>query len=591
MQVAFLSMSLAFATKLGRTEPPRGRGINDPRVARDRGAKRRRSGYLPVTSHRVPAAPANFRHFNGMGLVVWIWIGVAALVAIVVYDLVQKKHAILRNFPIIGHFRYLLESIGPELRQYIVTSNDEELPFSRDQRRWVYASAKRQNNYLGFGTDNDLERSSNYLVVKHVMLGGPQSREAHPESADPLHRLPSARVLGEHRRRRKAFRPESVVNISGMSFGSLSSAAVQALNEGAAISGCLHNTGEGGIADPHLRGGELIWQIGTGYFGCRTPDGGFDRAAFIDRVETTPVRAIEIKLSQGAKPGLGGVLPAAKVSAEIARVRGVPRGQTIVSPASHTAFRDIDEMLDFVEDLAEVTGLPVGIKAAVGELDTWVQLAELMDRDERGVDFVNIDGGEGGTGAAPYAFADHVALPYLIGFSRVYRVFAERGMQRTVVWMGAGKLGFPERSLMAFGLGADIINVGREALLAIGCIQAQRCHTGHCPAGITTQNPWLMRGLDPTDKAARLANYIVTLRHELTRLSHACGVEHPALIETDKMEILDGSFGSRPMRDVFGYHPGWETLSAAEAAELLSVMNGRKVAVPRVYDPAETTAR
>ena len=494
------------------------------------------------------------------------------MVGVVIYDLLQKKHAILRNFPIIGHFRYMLEAVGPELRQYIVTSNDEELPFSRDQRRWVYASAKKQNNYLGFGTDNDLERSSSYLIIKHATLGRLDTH--HDEEADPYYGLPCAKVLGRHRGRRSAFRPASVVNISGMSFGSLSRAAVEAMNRGAAICGCLHNTGEGGISPYHLHGGELIWQLGTGYFGTRTRSGDFDRVEFLRKVGVHPVRAVEIKLSQGAKPGLGGVLPGAKVTAEIAAIRRVPQGETVISPASHRAFRSVDEMLDFVEDLADASGLPIGIKSAVGELDFWIELADRMASEPRGVDFIAIDGGEGGTGAAPFSFADHVALPFKLGFSRVYRVFAERGVHQDVVWIGAGKLGFPETALLAFCLGADMVNVGREAMMAIGCIQAQRCHTGHCPTGVATQNRWLMRGLDPTDKAARLANYVATLRKELLRLSHACGVDHPALLSAEHMEMIDGSFGSRPLREVFGYQPGWELPTARDAAEVRAEMGG-----------------
>jgi glutamate synthase domain-containing protein 2 len=503
-----------------------------------------------------------------------MWImGITALVVLVVaYDLVQRKHAILRNFPIIGHFRYILEAVGPELRQYIVTSNNEELPFSRDQRGWIYASAKRANNYAGFGTDNNIEGSSNYLIIKHDMLGRMDTH--HDEARDPAYSLPCAKVLGAHRRRREAFRPASVVNVSGMSFGSLSGPAVESMNRGAAICGCLHNTGEGGISPHHLHGGELVWQIGTAYFGCRNAEGGFDRAEFLRKVEAHPVRAVEIKLSQGAKPGLGGVLPGPKVTAEIAAIRGVPQGRTVVSPGRHRAFRCIDEMLDFVEDLADATGLPVGIKAAVGQLDEWRELADRMASEERGVDFITIDGGEGGTGAAPFAFSDHVAHPFKMGFSRVYRVFAERDMHHKVVWIGSGKLGFPETALLAFCLGADLINVAREAMMAVGCIQAQRCHTGHCPTGVATQNKWLVRGLDPTYKAARLANYVITLRKELTRLSHACGVDHPGLLTADHMEILDGHFGSRSLAEVFGYQPGWEIPSAADTAAVRQVMGG-----------------
>jgi glutamate synthase (ferredoxin) len=489
------------------------------------------------------------------------------IVVVVVYDLVQTRHAILRNFPIIGHFRYLLESVGPELRQYIVTSNDEERPFSRDQRRWVYASAKQQNNYLGFGTDNEVELSSNYLIIKHNTLGWPEE-PIHPEG----YALPCAKVMGGTRGRRLAFRPNSVVNVSAMSFGSLSGPAVEAINRGVTLAGCMQNTGEGGISRHHLHGGDLTWQLGTGYFGARAADGGFDRAKFLERVASAPVRAVEIKLSQGAKPGLGGVLPAAKVTAEISGIRGVPMGRDVISPSGHRAFGNVDELLDFVEDLADASGVPVGIKSAVGELVFWRELADRMASEDRGVDFITLDGGEGGTGAAPFVFADHVALPFKVGFSRVYKVFAERGVHHDVVWIGSGKVGFPETALMAFCLGADMVNVAREAMMAIGCIQAQRCHTGHCPTGVATQNRWLMRGLDPTDKSARLANYVITLRKELTRLSHACGVAHPGLLTADHMEILDGTFGSRPLHEVFGYQAGWELPSAQDREALLAIM-------------------
>lgn len=497
------------------------------------------------------------------------WVILLVLLAIVViYDLVQTRHAILRNFPILGHFRYWLEAVGPELRQYIVTGNDEERPFSRDQRRWVYASAKAQNNYSGFGSDNEMELSSNYLIIKHRTLG---------LADEPLHgsnyALPCAKVLGGYRRRRKAFRPASVVNVSGMSYGSLSGPAVEAMNRGALLAGCLQNTGEGGVSRHHLHGGDLTWQIGTGYFGARHEDGSFHRERFLQRIEDHPtIRAIEVKLSQGAKPGLGGVLPGTKVSAEISRIRDVPIGRTVISPPSHRSFRTVDEMLDFVEDLADASGLPVGIKAAVGELAFWTELADHMASEDRGVDFITVDGGEGGTGAAPFAFADHVALPFKVGFTRVYRAFAERGVHQNVVWIGSGKLGFPESALLAFCLGVDMVGVAREAMMAIGCIQAQRCHTGHCPTGVATQNPWLMRGLVPTDKAARLANYVVMLRRELTRLSHACGVEHPGLLTADHMEVLDGAYGSRPLYEVFGYQPGWELPPKADRAEVQRLM-------------------
>ena len=502
----------------------------------------------------------------------WIvWTGLAiAVVVVVVHDLTQKRHAILRNFPLIGHFRYWLEAVGPELRQYIVTSNDEERPFSRDQRRWVYASAKKENNYFGFGTDNDLERSTNYAIVKHRTL----APVAPAALSDPLHPLPAAKILGAARGRRRAFRPSSVIQVSGMSFGSLSGPAIESINRGCKIADCLHNTGEGGVSKHHLHGGDLIWQIGTGYFGCRgegANEGRFDLARFKETVAADSVRAIEIKLSQGAKPGLGGILPAAKITAEISAARGIPRGVDCLSPSGHTAFRDTDGLLDFVELLAEESGVPVGIKSAVGEGEFWSELAELMAAGDRGVDFITVDGGEGGTGAGPLAFSDHVALPFKLGFARVFSEFAKRGLDGDVVFIGSGKLGFPADAMVAFSLGCDLIAVGREAMLAIGCIQAQRCHTGHCPTGVATQNRWLVRGLDPTHKAARLANYIITLRKEVLQLCVACGVCHPALLSADDLEILDDRFGSKTPRELFQYEEGWGLPNDARRAEIESL--------------------
>jgi glutamate synthase domain-containing protein 2 len=505
----------------------------------------------------------------------WLRVLGLVLVAVVLYDLLQKRHAILRSFPIIGHFRYILEAIGPELRQYIVTDNNEERPFTRDQRRWIYASSKKQNNYFGFGTDNELESASNFIIIKHRVMGDGQSavHEAYGKAgADESYSLPCAKVLGGARGRARSFRPSSAVNLSAMSFGSLSSAAVSAMNQGARIAGCLQNTGEGGIAPYHRQGGALIWQLGTGYFGCRSKSGGFDMNSFLDQIHMSPVRAVEIKLSQGAKPGLGGLLPGAKVTREIAGIRGVPVGEDVYSPSTHSAFGGVDEMLDFVEMLAEATGLPIGIKSAVGQHHFWEELANLMSAGDRGVDFITIDGGEGGTGAAPLAFVDHVALPFKVGFSRVYRILAEAGVHEDVVFMGSGKLGLPANAIVAFALGCDTVNVAREAMMAVGCIQAQRCHTGHCPTGVATQNRWLVRGLDPTSKAARLANYVVTLRKEILQLSRASGAAHPGLLSGDMVEILDGRFGSSTLHELFGYRSGWGLPSEEDRRQIVREM-------------------
>ncbi|MFM8973209.1 MAG: glutamate synthase-related protein [Actinomycetota bacterium] len=497
---------------------------------------------------------------------VWAWILVVLLIltaALAVHDLTQRRHTILRNFPVVGHLRYGLESIGPELRQYIVTDNDAERPFSRDERRWVYEAAGGGAGVAGFGTDNDLDGAPNYLFVHHAAF----PVDADPTESDAGHPLPCAKVLGGPRGRRHAFRPASVVNLSSMSYGSLGPRAIESLNRGAVLAGCWQGTGEGGISPFHREGGDLIWQIGTGYFGCRDAQGRFDLARLVDAVAGAPVRAIEIKLSQGAKPGLGGVLPGAKVTPEVAAMRGIPVGETCHSPARHRAFGDVDSMLDFVELIAAETGLPVGIKSAVGEPGFWDELAHLMATTGRGVDHITVDGGEGGTGAAPLPFADNVALAFLDGFPRVYRALAEAGVVDDVVLIGSGRLGLPVRALAAFALGVDAVNTGREAMLSIGCIQAQRCHTGRCPTGVATSSRWLQRGVDPTRKSVRCASYVEGLRRDLLRLTRATGVGHPALVDPTMVEERDGSGRLSSLAERHRYEPGWGVPSVAVLRE------------------------
>ena len=494
------------------------------------------------------------------------------MAAVAAYDLLQKKHALLRNFPVLGHGRYLLESVGPELRQYIVTGNDEERPFSRDQRRWVYASSKLENNYFGFGTDNDIEHTEGYPIIKHRTFSDiAPATHAHAGEEETL---PSAKVLGGPRDRARQFRPNSIVNVSAKSFGSLSAPAIEALNRGAALAGCMHNTGEGGLSPYHRNGGDLVFQIGTAYFGCRDEHGRFDLQRLKALVESAPVRALEIKLSQGAKPGLGGLLPGAKVTPQIAEIRGIKPGVDCVSPSRHAEFTDVDSLLDWVELLAAETGLPVGIKSAVGDLAFWENLTEQMSGRQRGVDFVTIDGGEGGTGAAPLVFADSVSMPFRVAFSRVYRLFAEAGLAHDVTFMGGGKLGLPDNAVVAMALGCDMVNVAREAMLAVGCIQAQRCHTDRCPTGVATQDAWLSHGLDPQAKSVRVANYIKTLRRDLLKLAETCGVAHPALIDAEDVEVLHGDHTAGRLRDVYGYESGWGKVSPEQSDAITRLMVG-----------------
>ncbi|MBQ0786782.1 MAG: FMN-binding glutamate synthase family protein [Oceanihabitans sp.] len=482
----------------------------------------------------------------------WLWI-IIGLALVAIRDVfVQKSHTISHNFPIIGHFRYMLEKIGPELRQYLVANNRDELPFNRIERGWIYASAKHENNYEGFGTDRDIY-AHQHIFINNAMMPyqiGPN----HPNTIDHCF-LPCAKIMGEFNQRKKPFRPASVINVSAMSFGSLSAKAVESMNKGIKMAGAYHNTGEGGLSPHHSHGGDVVFHFGTGYFGVRAADGGFSMEKLIKLVEDNPfIRAIEVKLSQGAKPGKGGVLPGAKITPEIAKIRGVEVGKDVLSPPNHKAFSNVPEMLDFIEQIAEATGLPVGIKAAIGKLEQWEELADLMKATGKGPDFITVDGGEGGTGAAPPSFADHVSLPWVYGFGDLYKLFQRKGLSERIVFIGSGKLGFPAKAAMAFAMGADCINVAREAMMSIGCIQAQVCHTNKCPSGVATQSKWLQNGIDPALKSVRLAQYFKTFRKEFIEITHAAGYEHPCEFTMNDIEInVDDHNLSKELSGTYGY--------------------------------------
>lgn len=484
----------------------------------------------------------------------WSWWLILPLALLLVFlrDVFQKKHTIQHNFPVVGHLRYLFESIGPEIRQYFVANNREELPFNRSQRSWIYASSKKENNFQGFGTDQD-QRSNGFIFIKPALLPF-KLPVGHINKENPSF-LPSAKVIGLAHNRRKPFHPQSVTNISGMSFGSLSGKAVEALNLGAQKFGCYQNTGEGSLSPYHSNGADVIVNIGTAYFGVRDIHGNFSMDKLIQMTTDNPfIKALELKLSQGAKPGKGGVLPAAKITEEIAKIRNIPMGVDVISPASHSQFNDIKGMIDFIEQMADKTGLPVGIKAAVGKLDMWEELAQIMVKTGKGPDFIAIDGGEGGTGAAPPAFADNVSLPFSIGFGKVYQIFQKYNLCDRVVFIGSGKLGFPANAMMAFAMGVDIINVAREAMMSIGCIQAQVCHTNRCPTGIATNNKWLQSGIDPALKSERAYNYFKTLNKEIVEITHACGYEHPCQMTMEDVEVYSADKNATiALSEAYGY--------------------------------------
>ena len=482
----------------------------------------------------------------------WCYIIIVLFIVAIRDVFFQRSHTISHNFPIVGHLRYWLESIGPEMRQYFVANNREELPFNRIERGWIYASAKNENNYEGFGTDRDIYEHQ-HMFIKNQMIGYKVDKD-HPNALDKCF-LPSAKVMGAYNKRKKPFRPKSIINVSAMSFGSLSAAAVEAMNKGVAESGAYHNTGEGGLSPYHKQGGDVVFHFGTGYFGVRTKDGNLSIDKLKALVEENPcIKAIEIKLSQGAKPGKGGVLPGAKITPQIAEIRGVEVGKDVLSPSTHKAFSTVSELMELIEKIADETGLPVGIKGAIGKLDQWEELTDIMVKTGKGPDFISVDGGEGGTGAAPPSFADHVSLPWVYGFSSLYKIFQKKNLTERTVFVGSGKLGFPAKAAMAFAMGVDCINVAREAMMSIGCIQAQICHTNKCPAGIATQSKWLQNGIDIPLKSARLAQYFRTFRKELLEITHAAGYEHPCQFKMDDIQVnVDGIDLNRDLKSTYCY--------------------------------------
>lgn len=455
----------------------------------------------------------------------------ALLVGVFIHDrFIQNKHVILTKYPVVGHLRFLFESIGPEIRQYFVAGNREERPFNRIQRAYVYASSKEENNMQGFGSDADFAKTGHFFI-KHATF--PFRVEDNHTEKDFV---PCAKIIGAYNKRLKPFHPKSIVNISAMSYGSLGSGATESNNRGAGLSGCYHNTGEGGFSQYHNTGADVVFQMGTAYYGCRDDKGRFSMEDLVKlTTENKSIKMIEIKLSQGAKPGKGGILPAEKVTKEIAAIRKIKAGEASLSPAYHTAFSDEKSLIKFIEEISTKTGLPVGIKSAVGQEDFWLRLIFFMKELNAGPDFITIDGGEGGTGAAPASFADHVSLPFDVGFSRVYKLFQKHNLESRVTFIASAKLGLPAEAIKAFALGADMINMAREVLLSQGCIQAQKCHTGTCPTLIATNKNQNLYNVPY--KSKRVANFIKTLRKDILEIAHACGYEHPCQIQTEDIEI------------------------------------------------------
>jgi glutamate synthase domain-containing protein 2 len=434
------------------------------------------------------------------------------LVLLGYYDVIQKKHAILRNFPVLGHFRFMFESISPEIQQYFIERRTDGTPLSRTQRSLIYQRAKNVVDTLPFGTEFQLnepgfEFLTHSMYAKHLDLA-PRIRIGGPDCKQPY--------------------DASLLNISAMSFGSLSWRAIEALNIGAREGGFYHNTGEGSISPYHLKGGDLVWQIGTGYFGCRDEEGNFHAESFKQNALREEVKMIEIKISQGAKPGHGGILPGAKNTPEIAAIRGVTPYTTVFSPPSHKAFSNPREMIDFIKQLRDLSGgKPVGFKLCVGNKDEFISLCEAMVNTNCTPDFITVDGGEGGTGAAPPEFSDHMGLPLEKGLVFVVDTLIRFGLRDRIKVIASGKIVSGSSMVRTLALGADLCNSARAMMLAIGCIQAQRCNTNGCPTGVATQRKDLIMGLNVQDKSVRVTNFQKNTIKSAMELVGAIGLDHP----------------------------------------------------------------
>ena len=480
-------------------------------------------------------------------------VGVGVLLIAVLYliDITQTQHAIRRNFPVIGRLRYRLEHLGVFFRQYFSAMDREEMPFNRAQRAWVYRAAKNLSNTQPFGSTRDLRPVGTVLFANATF----PTLDIEPRSAKPP-------IIGPDCP--QPYPAPSFFNVSAMSYGAISKPAVLALSNGARLAGCWMNTGEGGLSPYHLEGGaDLIFQIGTAKYGICDGRGGLDEAKLRQVAAHPQVRLFEVKLSQGAKPGKGGILPAAKVTPEIAAIRGIPVGQDSRSPNRHPEIADAAALLDFVGRVRSITGKPTGFKLVVGDPSWLDELCREIDR--RGLasapDFITVDSADGGTGAAPMSLLDYMGLPIQESLPRVVDALSEHGLRERVRIIASGKLITAGEVAWALCVGADFVNSARGFLFALGCIQSMQCDKNTCPAGITTHNPRLQRGLDMADKAERVRHYVENMRHEVETIAHACGAAEPRQLRREHCRIVVGPGRSVPLDELYRRAPAPDRLS------------------------------
>ena len=477
----------------------------------------------------------------GIGTLVALGL-VGVLVFLFVRDITQKKHSVLRNYPVVGRLRYFFEQLGEYFRQYFFAGDRDEMPFNRATRGWVYRLAKNEAGVIGFGSTYDLHQPGALIFVNHPF---PLLEEE---------RLPTPSLMLGEGYCREPFEARSIVNISAMSFGAISAPAVRSLSRGAAVAGCWLDTGEGGLSPYHLEGGcDVIMQIGTAKYGVRDAQGNLstDRLLELSRV----VKAFEIKLSQGAKPGKGGVLPGRKVTPEIAHIRGIAEGRDSISPNRHRDIANMGELLERIAWLRDLTGKPIGVKTAVGGWHFMNEMAEIIHRRgyEFAPDFLVIDGGEGGSGAAPQALADHMGLSIEEALPRVVDALLETGLRQRVRVVASGKLVTSAKAAWALCVGADFVNSARGFMFSLGCIQALRCHQNTCPTGVTTHNKRLQRALVVEEKYLRVANYAMNMNKEIDMIAHSCGVRHARELRREHVRIVQASGQSVALNMLYPY--------------------------------------